>query len=1718
MSSSIEDRIVAMKMENTQFEKAVNQSLQSWTKLEQTLNKGISAKGFDAVQNGVGRFNLNPITGALSEVGKAWLAMSTIAVTALATITSSVVQTGLQTAKSLTIEPLMQGFNEYSTNLQSIQTVLANTQAAGTTLDDVNGALQQLNNYSDKTIYNFGEMAKNIGTFTAAGVGLQDSVDSIKGIANLAALSGSSSEQASTAMYQLSQAIASGRVSLQDWNSVVNAGMGGTTFQRALANTAIAMGTLSENAVSLEGPMKNVSINGSSFRDSISAIGGEKWLTSDVLTNTLSQFTGDLSDAQLAAQGFNKEQIKSIQQTAKTAEQAATQVKTISQVFDVAKETIGSGWSLTFQRIFGDFGQAKSTMTELSNFINGIVKRNSNARNRVLKDWGEMGGRTKIISAITNAWKALMSVLGPIHDAFREIFPAKTAEQLFQLSKGLNQLMRHLRLTKEAQENLKRTFAGFFAVIHIGLSIVEGLAHVLFTVLGLFVRGQGTTLAFTGGIGDMLVALDKFLTGGDRMKKFFDGLAQAITFILKPLLEIRSALIGGFASLLTGDPSAFFDAISQSVTILLGLVDKLSDGFANVVNTISDAMGGLGHISGFNLAGMFGGLSGAGGAGGAKKAIDGIKDSLEGISAPSLKIKEIWDKIAGIFSKVGDFLAPLKADFERIKNAFQNLFNNLGSGISFDQFLATVQTGLFFALYLQFRNFSKALGGVAEAASGVLDQVTSNLKTMQADVRADVILKIAASLALLAAAVYVLAQTDPQSLAVALGAMTAMLAELVGALMLLEKKVAGFGSGAKLVAIGAAFTLMAVGMAAMAGAVFLFGQMDMKTIGKGLLGAGIALAFLTASAAAMSKSGAGANMVGAAAGLLIMSAALIALAGAVELYARLDLGTLMNGLLKVGAALVVLAAGTKLMTGSITGAVAMLIVANALIVLSGALALMGAMSGGTLAKGLLTMTVALAAIAGAMYLMTSALPGAAALYVVAAALVVLGPAIAFFGQMDWGTIIKGLVVVAGALLVLAGVAALIAPVVPVLLGLAAAVALIGAAVFLTGTGIAAFATGLALLAINGAAGFKALENIIMEFLDFLPKVVLGFGDTIDAIAQLIGDHVPALQAAFTALILGMINAAIKLTPRFGKLIQVMIQTGLRVLVSYYSDLANAGLDLIEHLLKAIADHVGDIAHQASQIAINFVRALAKESVRFANAAIQALIDFLNGLADAIRSHQGELNAAGGNIADAIVKGIISFIGSAAGSVLGALNSMLQSAVSKVHVPHLSLGGLIGKRGQTDVFGDMARKLGLIGGVDDVKDALSTMSGAIKQGIQDAESQIEKLNAKKKQLKKDGKLDTKEGKKVLDQLEDQKKLLKDLQAEQDNWNKKQKAHRAALLEDAKAWDNNAKQIADWTQKVKDAEDARDNFQAGIVSQFGAKPDISAGMSLQSYLRQIAKKTQETQKFMETLQALRAQGLSDESYRQLLAEGTDAQHLMEQLLQGGGDAIATFNQANSALMGAANTLASTASVSLFYDAAVDQAQGMLKGWQDSQAALEEQMTIVARAMVKAIKKALKMKSPSRVFMEVGDFSSQGVAKGLEAGIGGVEKSSEKVGYAALDTLTAVMNKGVSMGAVDVNPTITPVLDLTQLQKDATKIGTMLASEPLVATVSYEKASSVSSDHQAALDAALQAFLNAQDAGDTNVEYTQILQSPKAISPVDTYRATKSAIPLMKEALKV
>jgi tape measure domain-containing protein len=379
-------------------------------KLKQKLNFGGATKGFADIDGAAKKVNMSGLGTAVDTVSTKFSALQVMGVTALANITNSAVNAGKRIVSALTIDPIKTGFSEYETKINSIQTIMSNTASKGTTMADVTRVIDELNTYADKTIYNFAEMTRNIGTFTAAGVGLEESAAAIQGIANLAAASGSTSQQASTAMYQLSQALAAGTVKLMDWNSVVNAGMGGEKFQEALKATARDHGVAVDALIEKNG----------SFRESLS----EGWISAEILNETLNKFTTkgakEYGDAMVKSGKWTQAQADALMEEAKSMEDAATKVKTFTQLWDTMKESVQSGWGKTWELIFGDFEQARELFSGMSDFFGGIIESVSDWRNGILES---ALGRTleQAFGGINDAITAILKPVEKVTEAFEGV-------------------------------------------------------------------------------------------------------------------------------------------------------------------------------------------------------------------------------------------------------------------------------------------------------------------------------------------------------------------------------------------------------------------------------------------------------------------------------------------------------------------------------------------------------------------------------------------------------------------------------------------------------------------------------------------------------------------------------------------------------------------------------------------------------------------------------------------------------------------------------------------------------------------------------------------------------------------------------------------------------------------------------------------------------------------------------------------------------------------------------------------------------------------------------------------------------------------------------------------------------------------------------------------------------------------------------------------------
>lgn len=1284
--SSVDSRIVTMKFDNAQFEQGARTSLSTLEKLKQSLNFGTvgaaAVKGLSGISSILSRFGIkNPfapaqqglselnrstnqfgqtglgaIEGGITRVSKSFLAMSTIALTALSNITTKAMQTGSMLVKSLTTDPITGGLKEYETNLNSIQTILANTKVSGANLRDVNDALLELNHYSDKTIYNFSEMARNIGTFTAAGVDLDTSVASIKGIANLAALSGSNSQQAASAMYQLSQEIAAGRVSLMGWNSVVNAGMGGSTFQRALAETAVAMGEIDAGALKLQGKMKNVTVGGQSFRDSIMAKPGEQsWLTSKVLTNTLKQFTGDMSAAELAAQGFTKAQIEAIRSQAKTAVDAATKVKTLTGVLDTAKEVVGSGWAQTWQIVFGDFKEARTLFTNVSNTVNDVLTSSADARNKILGDWDKLGGRKASIKAIGNVWKALGDVLTPIKDAFRDIFPPMTGKRLLEITQNVRKFTRGLLISDETASLLRRTFAGVFSIFSIVGKVVGAIADQVGRLFGAVSEGSGGFLGFTAGIGDALVALNDFLARSGVLESFFTGLGDILSVPLKILSGI-GGLIGG----LFGG----FDA---------GTVDKVSG------------------------------------------AVDKFGNALSPLEEAGARVGNVFEKVGEVFGNAAEFIGSA---LSKIGSLIANAF----TPEVFSESLNLIQTGLLAGIVIMLRRFfSGGLnidvgGGMFESVKESLGAVTETLQNMQASLKADILLKIAAALGILTASIVILSMIDGKKLAKALGGMGVGLGVLSSALVILASAINSIGA-VKLPFIAAAMVGLAAAMLLMAAAVKIFESMDFGEMLRGLFGLGTTLFIIQKAMKPLIANSGGIVRVGAAllllgvalnlmavslkifasmsweemgqglagvagamltvatamklmpkgivlqaAAILILSAALNAMGLALKIFASMTWEEMAKGLSTLAGALVIIAAAMRLMPkGILLQAAALIAVSVALNLIGVAVKNMGSMGWEEIAKGLTTLGGALLILAAGLNLMTGTVMGAAALTIAAGALTMLAPVLIVLGSLDWATILKSLTMLAGIFTVLGLAGFVLAPLVPVILGLGAALILIGGGLALAGAGALAFATAFSVIIATGAAGVQILAEMLGTIISSIPKAMAAFGRGIVSFAKAIAAGGPQFVQSMSRIISNMLDAIIKNVPKMGRAFLVMLNTGLRVIVQATPKIVNAGIRLIISFLSAIQKNIGKITNIAAGIIVNFLNGISRNIGRIIQAGVNLIIKFIDGVSRAINNNSHRLGEAGGRLAIAMVNGVANGIRGAAGIIKDAALSAARSA-------------------------------------------------------------------------------------------------------------------------------------------------------------------------------------------------------------------------------------------------------------------------------------------------------------------------------------------------------------------------------------------------------------------------------------------------------------------------
>jgi len=1329
MSTTVDERVVEMRFDNKQFEQNIQTSLSSLDKLKKSLNLEGAAKGLETVNDAANKCsgNMSPLSNAVETVRVRFSALEVMAITALQNITNSALAAGENLVSAFTIDPIKSGFEEYETQINAVQTILANTSSKGTTLDQVNNALDELNHYADMTIYNFTEMTRNIGTFTAAGVDLDTSVAAIKGIANLAAVSGSNSQQASTAMYQLSQALAAGTVKLQDWNSVVNAGMGGQVFQDALKETAKVHGIAIDEMIKDEG----------SFRETLS----KGWLTSDILTETLAKFTGDLNEDQLRTMGYTDDQIKSIMEMGKTANDAATKVKTFTQLFDTLKEAAQSGWTQSWEIIVGDFEEAKELLTEVSDTFSAVINASADARNKMLQDWKDLGGRTMMIEAVKNVFEGLVSVAKPVREAFNEIFPPMTGKQLAEITERIRDLTAKFKMGEESSKNLKNTFKGVFAVLDIVGQAFKAVAGGVGELIGLFLPAGNGVLSLTGSFGEYLVKLDETVKKTDVFGK---AVSTVVDIVKTAITFVKTA----------GEKVKEFGKTAGEKFDFPGF-----ELFHSFLERVHDRMAQIGDGAGKMKSGVI-------------VAFEMMGEALE--KCKFLKVMEaLWTAVkviaGGIADAVGTMMGTLAeklgdADFSGVLDVLNSIAVG-GIALSISKFLKSVTEPL------------EGLNGVLEGVTGILDGVRGCFEAYQTNLKAGTLLKIGAAIALLAGSIVAISLIDSDKLSASLGAITVLFANLLGAMAIFNKISSDTGKVAKactaMIAMSVAVSILAgalkkvsdldwgelarglVGIAGLttivvasskamasgqkqvmkgATSLIIFGaaikilasackdlsKLQWDELGRGLTGVGVLFAeiavFLRVAkfngkmlstatgivilAAAMkvlasackdfgqmewSEIGKGlagiggllaelaifTNLAGNAKHVMSTGVALIAIGAAMKIFASAvkDFGQLQwdeigRGLTAMGGALAEVAIAVNLMPKNMIGiGTGLVIVGAALEIIANCMSKFGGMQWEEIGRGLTVMGGALAELAISLNFMKGTIGGSAALLIASGALAVLAPVLSILGALSWEAIAKGLISIAGAFTIIGVAGAVLTPLVPTILALSGAFALIGVGVLTIGAGLLAAGTGLSALAIGFTALATAGAAGATAIVAALTVIVTGIAGLIPAVLTKVGEGIIAICKVIAAG-----------APAIGEAVKAVVLTLIDVFVSCVPQLADGALQLVVGVLAALATHTPQIVDLAFKFLIGILEGIASNLPSLIKAGIDVLMAFFTGVVDALsRIDTG-----------ALLKGIAGI------GLLSAI--MLALSATAALVP----GAMVGILGMGAVVAEMALVLAAVG--------------------------------------------------------------------------------------------------------------------------------------------------------------------------------------------------------------------------------------------------------------------------------------------------------------------------------------------------------------------------------------------------------------------------------------
>ena len=1652
MSKTVDERVVQMQFDNADFERRVNSTMSLLDKLKASLK--LDGSSFGALGKATSGFSLEGMDTAINQTAGKFSMLEVAAITAISNITNSVVNAGKRMVSEFTIKPVTDGFSEYKLKLNSVQTIMAGT---GATVEDVTEHLNKLNEYSDRTIYSFSDMTSNIGKFTNAGVKLDDAVSAIQGVANVAAISGANANEASRAMYNFSQAISMNKVQAIDWKSIELANMGTKDFKQNLIDTAVAMGTLQEAEEGVYVTASGNEVATNNFTEALK----DEWLNADVLRETLTNYSSDVRRMtkeekanyieRLKGIGYTDDQIKRIIELGQKATDAATEVKSFSQLMDTVKESIGSGWAETFEIIFGDFEEAKALWTRVNNVIDPIIGKFSDMRNNFLYAWDEAGGRTATIETIANVFKSIASVLRPISKAFGEVFKPLKGETLANVAKVLEKITSKLIVGEKVGKGIHAVAKAIFTVLGAPLKLAGALiGGIVVLVQKLYSAGVNLGTKLKPVFEKILYYIDEIvetLQAGfeeSGLAESFQKIVDSFTKIFGKLKEIFDDIFGGILGGFSPSADKLVEKVKEIAGTIEGFIENhiwpALDDLSTILNDGADALVEFFDSFDIDKEAIITTISGA---------LDKLAESVgKFFGSINEKRLSILDSIGSKFGKIADIFSrakeKIKTAVDQIREKFAFMFEGLELKDIENAINSGVLTGFVIAIFgvlkqlkKLLKNFNKGSETFQEVLSQLGDSLQEFSSTLKNKVKVDMIGAIAKAILVLVGSLLVLSLIPPDKLAISTGVLFALMFALSALSSSMADAVKGIDVNNYLKFAGS-MAIMAASILIVAAALKKVASADQANLGTAF----VIITILIAEMVHFSKQ------------LTSMPTAVVdaqvftSFATAIYIISRAirKLGKMKTeDLVKGSTAVSVLMA---VMTGIIVGMtyafkkfemapdfnaasivatfIGLAIALDLLVPILTTITLLTKLTGGSGIVELIVLAAGLAGLAAALGYVSQAVggrnlaAGAASIVVLAVALNLLVPPLLILSALPFKVIMTGLgavVAIIGALLAVMLVAGAIST------AFSTGLVALGTAFLFTGAGVTLLAVGLTLLGpalIAASAGIVAFAGAMVAARELIAN----------AIAMLIGGISLGIQRSADALVNG-----------FGVLILALV----RALERYGGEVIAAFIGFLAKLANEMANRLPMFV----AIAINAINMLADTIRVYSDPLLYAVENVMASIGMAIieafrkmvEPFLRDIPLIGDKLADGL-DGAVQNMEEAADEIATKAGESLEKANERMQQEKDAIAQTSGDIGQTMVDNMESTTSGTGGKIGD--GLVDTLVGSIKGGTGDVENAAGGLGDAldiSAIAGENGKIASMEEiTSLVGGLQDGTGSVEDVMEQLQN----------GMTIDGEVTYNNSYDAA--SQSTQGAVDAINDGAPSVEESFAKLrmnnmqedfyADGQANMS--SYSSGVIDSKDKVKTAVKNMTRSALSGTLD-AKEKLKTEGASAgDNYAKGLSSKGSKAYTTGSEVTKrGAKGVEDTRWK------FEEAGKYVGDGLISGMRIKIPKAYAAGYDMGKEAVRGTKAVPQVQSPSKATYKIGMYIGEGLINGIYKMIGGVGKAGEELGRESVKSLGDATTRMANMLATDFDgysPRVTPVLDLSNVNRQMGTLDSMFGSRTI------------------------------------------------------------------------